>query len=140
MRYNTLFFKGKKMSDETSELKTDRRIIFLLIGTLITVLVASGSGFIVMYGEVKSTRAELNSANSRIDKVEQIQRDLSKSMSSIDKGVTVLVAMADERNKLLGEKNKKQEAFNKEMQGFRLEQVARIPRIKWVDKQMAKGK
>lgn len=127
------------MGDETSELKIDRKIIFLLIGTLITVLIASGSGFFVMYGEVKSTRAELDNAKNRIDKIEEIQRDLSKSMSSIDKGVAILVEMADVRNELLQEKNKKQEVFNNVMRNVRIEQLARIPRIKWVDRQMLKG-
>jgi len=128
------------MCSDTSELKIDRKIIFYLIGTLITVLIASGSGFFVMYGDVASTRAELKNANNRIDKIERVQSDLSKSMASIDKGVAVLIKMADVRNELLVEKNRRQEEYNKEIVLMRREQVERIPRIKWVDKQMARGK
>ena len=127
------------MSDE-SEIKIDRRIIFSLIGTLITVLIASGSGFFVMYGDVISTKAEVKSIDKRVTKGEKVQSDLSKSMVSIDKGVAVLVKMADVRNDLLVEKNKRQEEYNKEIVLMRKEQVDRMPRINWVDKQMLRGR
>lgn len=128
------------MDNEISELKIDRKIIFYLIGILISVLVASGSGFFVMYGDVASTRAELKNTDKRINKIEKIQSDLLKSSTSIDKSVGLLVQMANVRNALLEEKNRKQSEFNKEMRGFRVEQIKRIPRIKWVDEQMAKGR
>ena len=61
-------------------------------------------------------------------------------MSSIDKGVAVLVASAGIRNGLLEEKNKKQAMVNKIAALTRKEQEGRLVQIKWVKMKMTEEK
>ena len=69
-----------------------RRVVWLLLG----LTVSSAGGWIY---NIAYSQSELDAAIKRIDKLELIQIQISRSMTSIDKGVAVLIALAEERNK-----------------------------------------
>lgn len=113
------------MTDQDHTRKDDaflRRMTWLFLGLAVT----SGGGWV--YNIAKS-QEKLENAIKRIDKLERIQVEISKSMSSIDTGVSVLVALAEERNKQQKESIKKQQYIFGE-------QKRRAPIIAWIERKM----
>ncbi len=113
------------MTDSEHTRKDDaflRRMTWLFLGLAVT----SGGGWVYT---IAKSQEKLENAIKRIDKLERIQAEISRSMSSIDKGVSILVALAEERNNQQGKILKKQEyIFN--------EQLSRTDEIEWVRRQM----
>jgi len=101
-----------------------RRVIWLLLA--LTVSSAGGWIYNIAYSQSK-----LDEAINRINKLETIQLQISRSMSSIDSGVSVLVALAEERNKQQKDGLKRQHYIFGE-------QKRRKPMIAWVQRQMLK--
>ena len=99
-----------------------RRVIWMLLG----LSVSSAGGWIYT---IAYSQAELDSAIKRINRIESIQIEISRSMGSIDKGVAVLIALAEERNK--------QQRVGIKRQSYIFgEQKRRKPMIAWVWNQM----
>jgi hypothetical protein len=99
-----------------------------VMAALLISLLASVGGWIYSLGFMQS---DLVHAYDRIEKLEAIQAEISKSMSSIDKGVEVLIALAEERNKQQKESIKKQNYIFGELK-------RRSPMSDWVEKQMSR--
>ena len=113
------------MTKPTHDRKDDaflRRIVWILL----TLAITSSGGWVYSIAYMQS---DINHNNSKIEKLEKIQSEINRSMTSIDTGVSVLVALAEERNKQQKESIKKQEYIFGE-------QKRRKPMIAWIERQM----
>ena len=114
--------------------RTDDKFLRWSFWTLLTLLLGSVGGWI---WTVSALQSDVNDANKKIETLTKTQQVISESMHSIDKGVAVLVSMADIRNELLEEKNKNQKIVNKIAAFTRKEQKRRRPLTDWVELKMA---
>ncbi len=102
--------------------KTDDVFLRRVIWLLLTLSISSAGGWI---WTVAGLQSQVNHNSESVKEIKQIQL----SMASIDKGVAVLVALAEERNK-------QQKAGLKRQDYIFGEQRRRSPMIAWIEQKM----
>ena len=117
---------------------SNQRLIWFLSSTLVTVLIIAITGFFSMNSKLIATETKADEALKKIDKLEKLQSEISRSMSSIDSSVKVLVALAEVRNNQQIEVIKKQGKILEKQIQISDEQISRTDVIVWGREQMAK--